>query len=90
MPRLELLMVTLRPVGHLGHRFTALSRATTPGGCAVTSGRRIQQMIHGKSAVRAHAKELKADCRAIGLDVQRFLALRPYEPSLLTTLMLRT
>ncbi len=36
------------------------------------------------------AKEPRVYCRAFSLDVQRLLALRLYEPSLLTTLMLRT
>lgn len=60
------------------------------GGCAVTSGRRIQQVIHGKVRGQGSCKRAEGLLPRIQPRCSAVLALRPYEPSLLTTLMLRT
>lgn len=60
------------------------------GGCAVTNGRLIQQMIYGKVRGQGSRKRAEGLLPRIQPRCSAVLALRPYEPSLLTTLMLRT
>lgn len=60
------------------------------GGCAVTSGRRMQQMIYDKVRSQRSRKRAEGLLPRIQPRCSAVLAIRPYEPSLLTTLMLRT
>lgn len=60
------------------------------GGCAVTSGRRMQQMIYDKVRGQGSRKRAEGLLPRIQPRCSAVLALRPYEPSLLTRLILRT